>query len=168
MRHVLGESKWVMDHATKPSKPAKATAASFKIHHAHPTPNAAPRDGLAVEPITFDPSEPQIKDTLTYRDPTGGRWRGLKPARSMGRTSGSGHAGKTPRRLAGAMMVKDKQNRAWSLAAGQGTRADGAHSMQPIDRVYASVSKGILRTHFDAAGRDRQSVPVAWREGEGT
>ena len=69
----LRESQWIIETAEKAIKDSKGDGGKFKIamRTAHAE-KLRTEHGLAVEPITFDPPEPQKDgDALTYRDPTG-------------------------------------------------------------------------------------------------
>ncbi len=69
----LRESQWIIEIAKKAIKDADGDGGKFKIamRTAHAD-KLRQEHGLTVEPITFDPPEPQKEgDALTYRDPSG-------------------------------------------------------------------------------------------------
>jgi len=69
----LREAQWVVDTTRKAMKEAGDDGAKFKAYFrkAHAQ-KLKDETGLVVEPVTFDPPDPQDpKDSLTYRDPSG-------------------------------------------------------------------------------------------------
>ena len=151
-QQFLVEAKWVIETTKKAIADSKGDGGKFKIAmriaHAEKLRND---HGLAVEAITFDPPEKQDpNDTLTYKDPKGQPLAPiLKPAPIDGPDvtfrDKFEASQKSNRGAPGAAQVLDRQNRAWVLdTQGRVHVLMAAHSLQQIDRVYASVFEGIL------------------------
>jgi hypothetical protein len=144
----LRESKWIVETATKAIDDSKGDGGKFKISMRTAHADKLRREhGLTVEPVTFDPPEPQDpKDALTYRDPTGQPLAPiLKPAPIDGPDVKFSAMQESAKSANGATKVMDKKNRTWVLGTqGRVHVLMAAHSMTPIDRVYASVFEGIL------------------------
>jgi hypothetical protein len=149
----LRESQWIIETAEKAIKDANGDGGKFKIAMRTAHAEKLRQDhGLAVEPITFDPPEPQRPgDALTYRDPTGQPLAPvLKPAPIDGpdvriRSADFNALQEKAKNAGGAAPVMDKKGRGWVLGTqGRVHVLMAAHSMAPIDRVYASVFEGIL------------------------
>jgi hypothetical protein len=69
---MLAEAKWVVDTLKATVEETKGDAAKFKaaFRKAHAAKLKA-ETGLAVEAVTWDAPEPNEKDALQYKDPTG-------------------------------------------------------------------------------------------------
>ena len=69
---LLREAKWVVDTLKAANKASNGDGAKFKaaFRTAHADKLRA-ETGLQVEAITWDAAEPDAKDALTYKDPTG-------------------------------------------------------------------------------------------------
>jgi len=144
----LREAKWIVETAQQAVKDAKDDGGKFKIalRTAHAE-KLRQEHGLAVEPITFDPPEPQDpKDALTYRDPTGRPLAPvLKPAPIDGPDVRFRAQQANAKNAAGAAQVLDRRGGQWVLGTqGRVHVLMAAHSMAKIDKVYASVFEGIL------------------------
>jgi hypothetical protein len=147
---MLRESKWVVETAKKAIEKADGDGAVFKaaFRKAHAE-RLRSEHGLVVEPVTFDPPVEQDPDSnLTYRDPTG---KPLAPKLPPPPIDGpdvklrhlqENFAKSAP---AGATAVADRRGRGWVLGTqGRVHHLMTAHSMVPIERVYATVFEGIL------------------------
>lgn len=152
-QQFLVEAKWVVETTEKAIKEAKGDGGKFKIYMRTAHAEKLKRDhGLVVEPITFDPPEPQDpKDTFTYRDPTGQPLAPvLRPAPIDGpdvtfRAKLEAAQAAGGKGAPGFANVKDKAGRQWAIGTqGRVHVLMAAHSMSQIDRVYASVFEGIL------------------------
>lgn len=144
----LRESQWIIETAKKAIKDADGDGGKFKIalRTAHAD-KLRKEHGLTVEPITFDPPEPQKEgDALTYRDPFGLPLAPvLRPAPIDGPDVTFRAMQENAKKAAGAKNVLDRKGRQWVLGTqGQVHVLMAAHSMAQIDRVYASVFEGIL------------------------
>jgi hypothetical protein len=69
---MLKEAKWVVDTLKAANKDSGGDGAKFKAYFrkAHAE-KLRTETGLLVEAITWDAAEPDEKDTLTYKDPSG-------------------------------------------------------------------------------------------------
>jgi hypothetical protein len=145
---MLRESQWIVETAKKAIEDSKGDGGKFRIimRTAHAE-KLRKEHGLAVEPITFDPPEPQNpNDALTYRDPTGQPLAPvLRPAPIDGPDVRFRAMQEQAKNAAGAVNVQDRRGGQWVLGTqGRVHVLMAAHSMAPIDRVYASVFEGIL------------------------
>lgn len=144
----LKEAKWLVETAEKAIKDSDGDGGKFKVamRTAH-SEKLRREHGLAVEPVTFDPPEPQDpNDALTYRDPSG---RPLAPVLRPAPIDGPDVTFRAMQEAAkgapGAAQVKGKDGRGWVLGTqGRVHALMAAHSMSNIDKVYASVFEGIL------------------------
>jgi len=147
---MLREAKWVVQTAEKGINEAKGNGATFKafFRKAHAEKLRA-EHGLAVEAVTYDPPVDEDKSSpLTYKDPTG---RPLAPVLSPAPISGPDvklrhlQESATVKAAAGAAPVADRLGRRWVLGTqGRVHVLLAAHSLQPIEKLYASVFEGIL------------------------
>jgi hypothetical protein len=145
---LLREAKWVVETATKAVKEAKKDGAKFKalFRKAHAQ-RLREEYGLVVEPVTYDPPDPQDeKNALTYRDPSG---RPLAPKLPPPPIAGPDVKfelrQKNLDRAATAMPVRDKGGRRWVLTnQGRVHLLMAAHSLVKIEKVYGSVFENIL------------------------
>jgi hypothetical protein len=145
---LLREAQWVVETAKKAIAESKDDGARFKAYFrkAHAE-RLRQEHGLVVEPVTFDPPEPQDEDSaLTYRDPSG---RPLAPKLPPPPIDGPDVTFKVKQeaesRALGAATVHDKRGRGWVLGnQGRVHMLMAAHSMVKIEKVYGSVFENIL------------------------
>jgi hypothetical protein len=150
---LLRESKWVVETAEKGIALSKGDGGRFKafFRQAHADKVRA-EEGLAVEPVTFDPPDAQGDgDALTYRDPTGRplapvlpptpingpdvKFRAMQTANARQLAAGAGGFG----------LAKDGAGRGWAISnQGRVHQLMAAHAMVPIERVFGSIFEGIL------------------------
>jgi hypothetical protein len=144
----LREAKWTVDTVKKAIEESKGDGGRFKIHFRTAHAEKLRREhGLVVEPVTFDPPEKMDpNDALTYRDPTGQPLAPiLRPAPIDGPDVTFRAAQENAKSAAGAAQVLDRRGKGWVLGnQGRVHVLMAAHSMAPIDRVYASIFEGIL------------------------
>jgi len=170
---LLREAKWVVETTKKAMAEANGDGGKFKAYFrkAHAAKLRA-ENGLVVEPVTFDPPDPQdAKSALTYNDPSG---RPLAPIlaappldgpdvtlRALTREVAAN--GAAP---AGLGVMADRKGRRWALN-NQG-RADmllAAHCMVKIEKVYGTIFEGILGEKIST--RPVEVVtPFPWVRGE--
>jgi len=173
-QQFLVEAKWVIETTKKAIETSKSDGGKFKIamRTAHAE-KLRQENGLTVEPVTFDPPEPQDpKDALTYRDPSGQPLAPvLKPAPIDGpdvtfRAKFDAEQAKGLN-APGAANIADKRGRQWVLGTqGRVHVLMAAHSLAQIDRVYASVFEGILGERIST--RPVEIVnPFPWVERDG-
>jgi hypothetical protein len=152
---LLREAKWVVDTARKGIDASKGDGAVFKafMRKAHAD-RLRKEFGLVVEPVTYDPPDPQGEnDALTYRDPSG---RPLAPVLPPPPIDGPDvkfrlqlenqtKAALAAPGMGGMGLVKDKGGNGWALNnQGRVHVIMAGHSMARIEKVYASVFEGIL------------------------
>ena len=145
---MLREAKWVVETAKAGIEKSKGDGAAFKAYmrtvHAD---RLRKEHGLVVEPVTYDPPDPQGEnDTLTYRDPTG---RPLAPMLKPPPIDGPDVKFRAMQELSakanGAVAVLDRRGGRWGLNnQGRVHVLLAAHSMGQIERLYGSVFEGIL------------------------
>ena len=147
---MLREAKWVVDNTKKAMELSKGDGGKFKTYFrkAHADKVRA-ETGMVVEPVTFDPPEPQDgKSALSYSDPTG---RPLAPQLPPPPLDGPDVTLKAralqadAARAPGGMMLRDRKGRGWRL--GNQARADmllAGHALVKIEKVYGAVFEGIL------------------------
>ncbi len=145
---LLREAQWVVETARKGIEISKGNGGSFKafLRKAHAE-RLRSEHGLVVEPVTYDPPDPQgSDDALTYRDPTG---RPLAPILPPAPIDGpdvkfralQARAAGAP----GATAVLDRRGGRWVLGnQGRVHVLLAAHGMGQIERLYGSVFEGIL------------------------
>lgn len=151
-QQFMAEAQWIIETTKKAIADSKGDGGKFKIAMRTAHAEKLRRDhGLTVEPITFDPPEPQNpNDAIQYRDPTGQPLAlVLRPAPIDGPdVTFRAQLEATQAQNKGAPFAKaaaDKAGRRWVLSTqGQVHTLMAAHSMAKIDRVYASVFEGIL------------------------
>jgi hypothetical protein len=149
----LREAKWVVEIAKKAIAESKGDGAKFKsymrVAHAK---KLQDETGLAIEPVTFDPPEPQGEnDALTYRDPSG---RSLAPKLPPPPIDGPDvrlePAEFNRRQLAeaknaGAAPVYCRDGKRAVLGnQGRVSQIFAAHAMVKIEKVYGTVFENIL------------------------
>jgi hypothetical protein len=148
---LLREAKWVVETTKQALAESKGDGGTFKalFRKAHAE-RLRREHGLVVEPVTFDPPEPQDENsTLTYNDPTG---RPLAPKlppppidapdvsfRALQEARGGGAA------PAGFGIVADRGGRRWVLGnVGRAHVLLAGHCMGKIEKLYGTVFEGIL------------------------
>lgn len=145
---MLRESQWVVETAKKAITDSKGDGAEFKaaLRKAHAM-KLRTEHGLVVEPVTFDPPDPNDNQgPLTYRDPTG---RALAPVLPPVPIDGPDVKFRAMQEMsakaAGASLVLDRRGGRWALSnQGRAHALLAAHSMSQIDRIYGSIFEGIL------------------------
>ncbi|MCI0462720.1 MAG: hypothetical protein L0Z62_37705 [Gemmataceae bacterium] len=163
---MLREAKWVVSTTEKAIAEAKGDGAAFKAHFrkAHAA-KLRTEHGLAVEPVTYDPPVDEDPNSpLTYRDPTGRPLAPkLQPAPIDGPDVKLRHLQVEAKAALGAMPVADRGGRRWVLGnQGRVHVLLAAHSMQPLEKLYASVFEGILGERIST--RPVEIVdPFPWR-----
>jgi hypothetical protein len=170
---LLREAQWVVETTKKAMADAKGDGGKFKAYFrkAHAERLRA-ENGLVVEPVTFDPPDPQdAKSALTYNDPSG---RPLAPvlapppldgpdvtirARTMELAGGAAAP-------AGLGAVRDGKGRRWALNnQGRAHMLLAAHCMVKIEKVYGTIFEGILGEKIST--RPVEVVtPFPWVRGE--
>jgi hypothetical protein len=145
---MLREAKWVVENTKKAIEHAKGDGAAFKAYFrkAHAE-KLRTEHGIAVEPVTFDPPDPQDpKSALTYRDPSGQPLAPVLPPPPI-----NGPVVKfellqaSEAKAAGARPIADRSGRRLVLGnQGRVHHLMTAHCMAPIERIYGSVFEGIL------------------------
>ena len=145
---MLREAQWTVDTVKKAIETSKGDGGKFKIFMRTAHADKLRREhGLTVEPITFDPPEKMDpNDALTYRDPTGQPLAPiLRPAPIDGPDVTFRAMQEAAKNAPGGAQVFDRKGRGWVLGnQGRVHVLMAAHSMAPIERVYASVFEGIL------------------------
>jgi hypothetical protein len=129
-------------------------------------------NGLVVEPVTFDPPDPQdAKSALTYNDPSG---RPLAPVLAPPPLEGPdvtirakavelAAGGRAP---AGLAVTADRMGRRWAL--NNQARAHillAAHCMVKIEKVYGTIFEGILGEKISTKPVE-VVTPFPWVRGE--
>jgi len=146
---LLREAKWVVETAQKAVAEAKGDGATFKAYFrkAHAE-RLRQEHGLVVQPVTFDPPEPQDDNSaLTYRDPSG---RPLAPVLPPPPIDGPDVRFREVQqalaaRAAGATPVADRLGRRWVLGnQGRVEMLLAAHALVKIEKIYGSIFEGIL------------------------
>ena len=152
---LLREAKWVVETAQTGIEKSKGDGGKFKafMRTAHAD-RLRKEHGLVVEPVTFDPPDPQGEnDALQYRDPTGRPLAPmLKPPPIDGpdvmfraQAEAADKAAQAAPTANGLGLVKDRKGGAWALGNdGRVNMLMAAHAMAKIETVYASVFEGIL------------------------
>jgi len=145
---MLREAKWVVETTKRLMKESDNDGGKFKslLRTAHAS-RLRQEHGLVVEPVTFDPPDPQDDNSaLTYRDPSG---RPIAPKLPPPPIDGPDvsfrelqlNAGKA----AGAMPIADRAGRRWVLGnQGRVHQLMAAHSLAKIETVYGTVFENIL------------------------
>lgn len=144
----LKEARWVVENTQKAVKESKGDGGKFKVAfrqlHAE---KLRQESGLVVNPVTFDPPDPQDeKSALTYKDPSGRPLAPFLPPPPIdGPDVGIKEAQDAMTNAPGARAISDKGGRGWVL--GNQGRADmllAAHCLVKIEKVYGSVFQNIL------------------------
>jgi len=150
---LLREAKWVVETTKKAMAASKDDGGKFKAYFrkAHAE-RLKGEYGLVVEPVTFDPPDPQDpKSALTFKDPSGQPLAPVLPPPPLDgpdvklddvvmKTNQAREA-----KAAGACYLADKNGKRWVLGnQGRVHMLLAAHSMTRIERIYGSVFEGIL------------------------
>jgi len=145
---LLREARWVVDTTKNAIAECKGNGGRFKAIFRTAHADKLRTDyGLAVQPVTFDVAdEPDPNSALTYRDPSGRPLAPvLQPAPIEGPDVKFNLAFERQALLAGATPVADRLGRRHALSnQGRVHVLMAAHSMQPIEKMYASIFEGIL------------------------
>src|SRR5206468_941717 len=136
----LREAHWVMDTVKQAVDDSKGDGAVFKaaMRKAHAE-RLRQEAGLVVEPVTYDPPEPQDENSaLTYHDPTGRPLAPvLPPAPIEGPDVSLKAAQERVSRGSDASPVRDRRNRPWVLGnQGRVHTLLAAHAMIKIEKLY--------------------------------
>ncbi|HJZ56391.1 MAG TPA: hypothetical protein VKE74_15610 [Gemmataceae bacterium] len=171
----LREAKWVVDTTKDCIARCNGDGGKFKalFRTAHAE-KLRQETGLAVEPVTFDPPEPQgANDALTYRDPSGqplaprlppppidGPDVRLKPAEFEARQNAANAApgARTCLDKRGGRVVVNNQAIVHQLMS--------AHSMCPIEQVYGTVFENVLGEKISTKPVDVDR-PFSWNDKQG-
>jgi hypothetical protein len=150
---ILREAKWVVETTEKAMDASKGDGTKFKafFRKAHADRLRA-EHGLNVEPITFDPPDPQDGNSaLTYSDPSG---RPLAPRLPPPPVDGPDVSIRPEAAAAfqakeakadGARALVDRKGRRWVLGnQGRVHMLMAAHSMIKIEKVYGTIFENIL------------------------
>jgi len=150
---MLREAKWVVEHTKKAMEEAKGDGGRFKAHfrraHADRLKN---EHGLAVEPITFDPTiEQDPNSALTYKDPSGQPLAPVLQAPPLEgpdvllRAETVATLQKAATAAPGARQIMDRRGRQWVLGnQGRIHLMMSGHCMAKIETLYATVFENIL------------------------
>jgi hypothetical protein len=167
---LLREARWVVATAERAIKEAKGDGGAFKaiFRKAHAE-KLRTEYGLVVQPVTFDPPEPEdARSALTYRDPSG---RPLAPVLPPAPINGPDVTFQLRQaeaaRAAGAVPVLDGQGRRWVLGnQGRVHALLAAHAMVKIEKVYGTVFEGILGERISTRPVEIAD-PFPWRNRRG-
>lgn len=145
---LLNEAKWVVESTKKAIEEAKDDGGKFKtaFRKLH-SERLRTEHGLVVQPVTFDPPDPQDKDSaLTYNDPSGAAIAPkLPPPPIDGPDVKFREKQDSAAKSMGASAIKDKRGRGWVLGnQGRVHMLLAAHSMNKIETVYGTVFENIL------------------------
>jgi hypothetical protein len=163
---LLREAKWVVATTERAMKEAKGDGAAFKaiFRKAHAD-RLRTEHGLVVQPVTFDPPDPQdANSALTYRDPSGRPLAPVLPPPPLDgpdvkfRLAQAGEA-----KAAGAMPLADARGRRWVLGnEGRVHMLMAGHAMVKIEKIYGAIFEGILGERIST--RPVEIVdPFPWR-----
>jgi hypothetical protein len=171
----LREAQWVVETTRKAMKESDGDGGKFKayVRKAHAQ-KLRDEFGLAVEPVTFDPPDPQDeKDALTFRDPSGQPLaprlppppidgpdvRLEKAELALRQTNAAKEAGASP--------VLDKRGGRWVLGnQGKVSQILAAHAMVKIERVYGTVFENVLGEKISTKPVEVDR-PFSWMEKDG-
>jgi hypothetical protein len=166
---LLREARWVVETAKKAIDESKGDGGRFKAYFrkAHAD-RLRQEHGLVVEPVTFDPPEPQDENSaLTYRDPSG---RALAPRLPPPPVDGPDVTLRAVQaredKALGARPVLDRRGRGWVLGnQGRVHMLLAGHAMVKIEKVYGAIFEGILNEKITT--KPVQVVtPFPWVKGE--
>jgi hypothetical protein len=163
---LLREAQWVVAITERAMTEAKGDGAAFKaiFRKAHAD-RLRTEHGLVVQPVTFDPPDPQdANSALTYRDPSG---RPLAPVLPPPPLDGPDVkfrlAQAREAKAAGAASLADARGRRWVLGnEGRVHMLMAAHAMVKIEKIYGAIFEGILGERIST--RPVEIVdPFPWR-----
>jgi len=168
---LLREAQWVVETTKKAMADAKDDGGKFKAYFrkAHAE-RLRQEHGLTVEPVTFDPPEPQDENSaLTYRDPSG---RPLAPKLAPPPIEGPDVkfelAQLNAAKAAGAAPVRDRGGRRWGLGnKGRVHMLMAGHSMAKIETIYGSIFEGILGEKISTKPVE-VTRPFSWVNADGS
>jgi hypothetical protein len=168
---LLREAQWVVETTKKAMAEAKDDGGQFKAYFrkAHAE-RLRQEHGLTVEPVTFDPPEPQDENSaLTYRDPSG---RPLAPKLAPLPIEGPDVkfelAQLNAAKSAGATPVRDRGGRRWVLGnQGRVHTLMAGHCMAKIETIYGSIFEGILGEKISTKPVEVTS-PFSWVNADGS
>jgi hypothetical protein len=166
---MLREAKWAVETTRKAMEESKGDGAKFKSYFrkAHAE-RLRTETGLVVEPVLFDPPDPQDENSaLTYKDPTG---RPLAPKLPPPPIDGPDVSLKEKQealRAAGNAEVADRKGNRWALNnQGRVNLLMAAHCMTKIEKVYGAVFEGILGERISTKPVE-VVTPFPWHDGPG-
>jgi hypothetical protein len=147
---LLREAKWVVSTTKAAMKESKNDGGKFKAYFrkAHAE-KLRTENGLAVEPVLFDPPVEQDQNSaLTYNDPSG---RPLAPKLPPPPIDGPDVTFRAKAEAAnkaapaGAALLADRNGGRWALNnSGRVHLIMAAHCMTKIENVYGTVFENIL------------------------
>lgn len=145
---LLREAKWVVETTQRLMKDSDGDGAKFKslLRTAHAD-RLRREHGLVVEPVAFDPPDPQDDNSaLTYRDPSG---RPLAPKLPPPPIDGPDVTFRAMQAEAakanGALGLADRRGRPWVLGnQGRVHQLLAGHALVKIEMVYGTVFENIL------------------------
>jgi hypothetical protein len=145
---MVREAKWVVETTKRAMAESKGDGAEFKaiFRRAHAD-RLRQEHGLRLEPVTFDPPEPQDENSaLTYNDPSG---RPLAPRLPPPPIDGPDVTFRALRMAEAttpaAGQVADRGGRRWVIGnSGRVHHLMAAHCLVKIEKVYGAVFEGIL------------------------
>jgi hypothetical protein len=145
---LLREAKWVVETTQRLMKESHGDGATFKslLRTAHAE-RLRREHGLVVEPVAFDPPEPQDENSaLTYHDPAG---RPLAPKLPPPPIDGPDVSLRDMQLRAakayGGLQVADRRGRPWVLGnQGRVHQLLAGHGMTKIETLYGAVFESIL------------------------
>lgn len=171
----LHETKWVVETTKQCMKDAKDDGAKFKSLFRKAHAEKLRREfGIVVEAVTYDPPEAMdVKDALTYRDPSG---RPLAPKLppppidgpdvtlsekkfdELQKVAGGAPGNRIVADAKGRRVVVTNQSLVHQIMA--------AHSMVSIERVYGTVFENILGEKISTKPVD-VTKPFSWLDKDG-
>ena len=171
----LREAKWVVETVKTTMKEADGDGGKFKaiMRKAHAK-KLSDETGIAVEPITFDPPEPQDdKDSLTYRDPTGATLAPKLPPPPIDgpdvRLEKAEFAKRQAKEAtnAGAGGCYDARGRRLTISnQGRVDQILAAYSMAKIETIYGTIFENILGEKISTKPVEVKQ-PFSWVDKEG-
>jgi len=145
---MLREAKWVIDTTEKAIKECNGDGGKFKaIFRTAHADKLRTESGLVVQPVIFDPPDPQdANGQLTYRDPTGQPLAPKLPAPPIdGPDVKLMHLQSAMAKSSAGFAVADRKGKGWRLDnQGRVHMLLAAHCMVKIENVYGSIFEGIL------------------------
>ncbi len=171
----LREAKWVVETVKRTMKDANGDGGKFKalmrVAHAK---KLSDETGIAVQPVTFDPPDPQeVNEALTYRDPTGQTLALKLPPPPLDGPDVRLDKDEFAKRQAneakapGAGGFADARGR--KLILGNQGRVDqllAAHAMSKIEAIYGTIFENILGEKISTKPVE-VTRPFSWVDKEG-